>query len=171
MTMPILIKVLNNNTFDNDILFYSILIGTVGLIGYSIANKIFNKNKSYADKGVQTDGGGNLSDSPNPNNSENVSLIDTQTPSSSTFTDTSSLIPTTSEVGTQTIVEDVTPVKIEITPPQDIAGRVVDLSNAEYLAAKAEQLNALDPFSTTPWTPEKVSTLIDTLGMVNNIFN
>jgi hypothetical protein len=31
-------------------------------------------------------------------------------------------------------------------------------------------LNALDPFLATPWTPERVIEMIDTLGIVNNLF-
>ena len=166
--MTLVFKVLNNN-LDNDLVFYGLLIGAVGVIGYSFTSKFFSK--SYIEKGVQTDAGENLSDRPSQIIPDNVTSIDTLSPLSSTFKDTSPLIPTTSEVGTQTIAGDVTPVNIEVIPSQDIVGRVVDLSNAEYIAAKVEQLNALDPFLATPWTPERVSAMIDTLGMVNNLFN
>jgi len=166
--MTLLIKVLNNN-LDNDLVFYGLLIGVVGGIGYSLASKIFSK--SYFEKGVQTDAEKNLSDSPNQIIPDNMTSIDTLSPVSST--DTSSLIPKTSEVGIQTIAggEDLTPVNLEVIPTQDIVGRVVDPSNAEYIAAKVEQLNALDPFLATPWTPERVLEMIDTLGIVNNLFN
>jgi hypothetical protein len=129
--MTLITKVLNNN-LDNDIIFYSLLIGVVGVIGYSLISEIFSK--SYMEKGVQTDAENNLSDTPNQIIQENLTSIDTLSPVSST----SSLIPTTSEVGIQTI------------PNPDIVGRVIDLSNAEYIAAKADQLNALDPFLATP---------------------
>jgi hypothetical protein len=160
--MTLLFKILNNN-LDNELVFYGLFIGVVGAIGYSFTSKILRK--SYMEQGVQTDA--NFSDRPSQTIPDNVSSIDTLSPVSSTFKDTSSLIPTTSEVGIQTIAGDVTPV----IPNQDIVGRVVDLSNAEYIAAKVEQLNALDPFSATPWTPERVSAMIDTLGIVNNLFN
>lgn len=166
--MTLLIKVLNNN-LDNDFTFYGIFFGVVVTIGYSFASKILLK--SYIEKGVQTDAGKNISDSPSQNIQDNETSINTLPTVSSTFKDTSSLIPTTSEVGTQTIAGDVAPVNTEVIPNQDIVGRVVDLSNAEYIAAKADQLNALDPFLATPWTPERVSAMIDTLGIVNNLFN
>jgi len=178
--MTLLFKVLNNN-LDNDLVFYGLFIGVAGAIGYSFISKILSK--SYVETGVQTDAEKNVSDIPNQTLQENVASIDTLSPVSSTdsietlspvsstFKDTSSLIPRTSEVGIQTISENVTPVNIEVIPNQNIVGRVVDLSNAEYIAAKVEQLNALDPFSATPWTHERVMSMIDTLGIVNNLFN
>lgn len=166
--MSLLFKILNNN-LDNDIVFYGAFIGVVGAIGYSLAKQILRK--SYVDKGVQTNTEENFSDKPNQIDSDNMTSTDTSSPLSSTFDDTLTLIPTTSEVGIQTISGDVTPVNREIIPNQDISKRVVDLSNAEYIAAKVEQLNALDPFQATPWTPDKVNAMIDTLGVVNNLFN
>jgi hypothetical protein len=142
--MTLVFKVLNNN-LDNDFVFYGLLIGVVGTIGYSLASKILSK--SYVEKGVQTDTEKNLSDNSSQIIQDNVTSIDTLSPVSSTFKDTSSLTPTSSEVGIQTIAGDLTPVNI---PNQDIVGRVVDISNAEYIAAKVEQLNALDPFIATP---------------------
>ena len=163
--MTLVFKVLNNN-LDNDFVFYGLLIGVVGTIGYSLASKILSK--SYVEKGVQTDTEKNLSDNSSQIIQDNVTSIDTLSPVSSTFKDTSSLTPTSSEVGIQTIAGDLTPVNI---PNQDIVGRVEDISNAEYIAAKVEQLNALDPFIATPWTPDRVNAMIDTLGIVNNLFN
>ena len=162
--MTLFLKVLNNN-LDNDLVFYGLYIGVAGAIGYSFINNILRK--SYVEKGVQTEAEKNFSDSPSQNISDNVTSIDTLSPLSSK--DTSSLNPKISEVGTQTIAEEVT--NIEVIPNQDIVGRVVDLSNAEYIAAKVEELNALDPFLATPWTPERVCAMIDTLGIVNNLFN
>jgi hypothetical protein len=141
--MTLITKVLNNN-LDNDIIFYGTLIVVVGAIGYSIISEILSK--SYTEKGVQTDAENNISDRPNQIIQDNLTSIDTLSPVSST----SSLIPTTSEVGIQTIAGNVTPVNIEVIPNQDIVGRVIDLSNAEYIAAKVDQLNALDPFLATP---------------------
>jgi hypothetical protein len=144
--MTLVFKLLNNY-LDNDLVFYGVFIGIVGGIGYSFASKICSK--SYMDKSVQTDAGENSSDKPSEIIPNNITSIDTLSPVSSNVEDTSTLIPTTSEVGIQTITGDVTPVNIEVISNQDIAGRVVDISNAEYLAAKVEQLNALDPFSAT----------------------
>jgi len=166
--MTLLFKLLNNN-LDNDLVFYGLYIGVAGAIGYSFISNILKK--SYVEKGVQTEAEKNISDSPNQIISDNVTSIDTLSPLSSTFKDTSSLIPKISEVGTQTIAGEVTPVNIEVIPNQDIVGRVIDISNAEYIAAKVEELNALDPFLATPWTPERVCAMIDTLGIVNNLFN
>ena len=166
--MTLLLKIINNN-LDNDLVFYGVFIGAVGSIGYSFTRRILSK--SYVDKGVQTDAGENLSDRPDQIIAENITSKDALSPVSSTFKETSSIIPTTSEVGTQTITEDVTQVNTEVVPNQNIVERVVDISNAEYIAAKVDQLNAIDPFSTTPWTPEKVTAMIDTLGIVNNLFN
>jgi hypothetical protein len=137
-----------SNFLDNNIVFYGLFIGVVGAIGYSFTKKIVKK--SYMETGVQTESGKNFSDKSSQIIPDNVTSIDTLSPVSSTFKDTSSLIPTTSEVGTQTIAGDVTPVNTVVLPNQDIAGRVIDFSNAEYIAAKVEQLNALDPFLATP---------------------
>jgi hypothetical protein len=188
MTMTLLFKVLNN-PLDNDLVFYGLFFGVAGAIGYSFINEILRK--SYEEKSVQTDAENNLSDSQiipedvssietlSPVSStasidtlspvSSTASIETLSPLSSTFKDTSSLIPTLSEVGTQTIAGEVP--NIEVIPNQEIVGRVVDLSNAEYIATKVEQLNALDPFSATPWTPEKVCEMIDILGVVNNLFS
>src|SRR6266699_3847250 len=152
--MTLLLKVLNNN-IDNDLIFYGLLIGVTGTIAYSLISQIFSK--SYIEKGVQTDAEENFTDGPSKIIEDDASSIETISPVSSTFTDKSPLIPRTSEVGTQTIAGDVTPVNIEVIPSQEIVGTVVDLSNAEYIAAKVEQLNALDPFLATPCTPERVS--------------
>src|ERR1700747_765082 len=141
--MTLFLKVLNNN-LDNDLVFYGLYIGVAGAIGYSFINNILRK--SYVEKGVQTEAEKNFSDSPSQNNSDNVTSIDTLSPLSSK--DTSSLNHKISVLGTQTIAEEVT--NIEVIPNQDIVGRVVDLSNAEYIAAKVEELNALDPFLATP---------------------
>jgi hypothetical protein len=145
--MTLLLKIINNN-LDNDLVFYGVFIGAVGSIGYSFTRRILSK--SYVDKGVQTDAGENLSDRPSQIIAENVTSKDALSTVSSTFKETSSIIPTTSEVGTQTITEDVTQVNTEVVPNQNIVERVVDISNAEYIAAKVDQLNAIDPFSTTP---------------------
>jgi hypothetical protein len=161
----LLIKILNHN-LDNDIVFYGVLIGVVGSIGYSFTKQILSK--TYVEKGVQTNTEENLTANSSP--IDNVSSIETLSPLSSIFDDTLTLVPTTSDVGIQTIDEDLTPVNRAVIPNPDIVGKVVDLSNAEYIAAKVEQLNALDPFSETPWTPEKVNDMIDTLGIVNNLF-
>lgn len=165
--MTIILNTLNNN-LDNDIVFYASLIGIVGAIGFSFTKQILSK--SYVEKGVQTNAEENFSDNPSQIIPDNVSSTDTLSPVSSTFEDTSTLRPETSDVGIQTIPGDVTLINTEVIPNRDIAERVVDLSNAEYIAAKVAELNALDPFLATPWTPERVIEMIDTLGIVNNLF-
>lgn len=162
----LLFKVLNNN-LDNDFVIYALCIGVVGAIGYSLTSKILFLNtktntKTYVDTGVQTDA---VED-----DTDNLSDCSTETitPLSYKFGDRSTLISSsstsTSDVGTQTIAENV------ISNPENI-GRVIDLSNAEYIAAKVDELNTIDPFGATPWTSERVYDLIDTLGIVNNLFN
>jgi hypothetical protein len=164
--MTLIIKLLtNNNNFDNDLIFYSLLIGAVGAIGYSLTTKILLK--SYVEKSIQTDAGEIYSDKSSQISPDDFPSIHTLSPSSSTET----IRPPISKVETKSITGDITPVNIDVRPNQDIVGRVVDPSNAEYIATKVEQLNALDPFAATPWTPERVVSLIDTIGTVNNLFN
>lgn len=145
--MTLVLKVLNNNllniNLDNDLVLYVLCIGVVGAIGYSLTSKLLKK-KSYTDTGVQTDA---VED-----DLDNLSDCSTETlsPLSFTFEDRSTLIASSSNVETQTIAGNVTPVNIEVKPNQEIVGRVVDFSNAEYLAEKVEQLNNLDPFAATP---------------------
>jgi hypothetical protein len=157
----VLIKTLNNN-LDNELVLYGALIGVAGLIGYSLVSKLLVSKllkKSYVEKSVQTDTIEDILDTPDQltlENLENLNSIDTIAPSSPTLSETSSvetispisstlkdkfsLATRTSEVGTQTIAE----------PNPDNVGRFVDINNAEYIAAKVEQLNALDPFLATP---------------------
>jgi hypothetical protein len=146
--MALLLKLLSNN-LDNDIVVYSTLIVITGAIGYSfIINAL---RKSYVEKGVQTNTEKNIYDSLE----DDLTSINTLSPKSSTST-LKALTTKKSEVGTQTMTEEV---------------NIVDFSNTEYIATKVEQLNALDPFSATPWTPERLREMIDTLGIVNNLFN
>jgi len=166
--MTLVLKVLNNNllniNLDNDLVLYVLCIGVVGAIGYSLTSKLLKK-KSYTDTGVQTDA---VED-----DLDNLSDCSTETlsPLSFTFEDRSTLIASSSNVETQTIAGNVTPVNIEVKPNQEIVGRVVDFSNAEYLAEKVEQLNNLDPFAATPWTSERLLEILEILGIVNNLFN
>jgi len=132
--MTLVFKVLSNN-LDNDFVIYALCIGVVGAIGYSLTSKILCLNtKTYVDTGVQTD--------VVEDDSDNLSDCSTETlsPLSSTFGDRATLISSSSssDIGTQTIAN------------QETYRRVVDLSNAEYIAAKVEQLNNLDPFGATP---------------------
>jgi hypothetical protein len=125
--MALLLKLLSNN-LDNDIVVYSTLIVITGAIGYSfIINAL---RKSYVEKGVQTNTEKNIYDSLE----DDLTSINTLSPKSSTST-LKALTTKKSEVGTQTMTEEV---------------NIVDFSNTEYIATKVEQLNALDPFSATP---------------------
>lgn len=155
--MTIVLKVLSNN-LDNDFVFYTLCIGVVGAMGYSLTSKLLRK--SYKDTGVQTDTLENLSD--NDSSSDTLSDCSTETlsPLSSTFESTSTLITRTSEAGTQTMAG-------EVKPNQDTVGRVQDFTNPEFLAAKAEELNSADPFAATPWTPEWILQVLEILGIIN----
>jgi hypothetical protein len=93
----------------------------------------------------------------NPNNiiQDNITSIETLSPVSPSST----VIPATSEVGIQTIAEDVEtvttvlpspPVNIEVVPNPDIIGSFIDTSNSELIATKVDLLNALDPFIAIP---------------------
>lgn len=164
--MILVIKLLSNNfNIDNDLVFYGLLIGFVGGIGYSLTSKILIK--SYVEKGVQTDAGKTYSDSSSQITPDDFPSIHTLSPSSSTET----IKATISSVRTKTIAVDKTPVNIEVIPNQDIVERVVDVSNTDYISTKVEQFNALDPFAATPWTHDKVASMMDTLGKVKDLFN
>nr|UEP17182.1 hypothetical protein [Russula sp.] len=95
-------------------------------------------NKKYVDKGTQTDTSENLMDNP-----------------------------ATSEVGIQTIAEDVNTVTT-VLPNPEITGNIIDPTNPEYIAIKVNELNLLDPFIAIPWTPERLIAVIETLQMLNN---
>jgi hypothetical protein len=154
-----------NNILDNDILFYGMFAGVVCHMSFFFLSAIQPLKKEMTEKGVQTDALEEFSDRPSQIIQENLSSIETLSPVSPAFEETSAVIPSTSEVGTPTIAEDV---NIEVVPNPDIVGRVLDPSNAEYIAAKVDQLNALDPFLATPWTPERVSAMIDSLSLLND---
>jgi hypothetical protein len=176
--MPIIRIITSLNLLENDNISLGVLTSVVvGIIGYKIVKRLL-KSK-YVDKGTQTDASENLSDTQNQLTQENVTSMDTLSPVSSTSSIntlspvsstssmetlsprsyTTTIIQDTSEVGVQTITENIktvttnlpiSPINKEVVPNQDIVGRVVDPSNADYIAAKVEQLNALDPFSATP---------------------
>jgi hypothetical protein len=136
-----------NNIIDNDILFFGMFAGVVCHLGFSFVRAIQPVKKEMTETGVQTDALEESSDRPSEIIQDNLTSIDTLSPVSPAFEDTSTIIPSSSQVGTSTIAEDV---NIEVVPNQEIVGSVVDPSNAEYIAAKVEQLNALDPFLATP---------------------
>lgn len=149
--ITVFLKLLNTN-LDNEIVLYSTIIVVTGTITFTLLKKTLSK--SYVETGVQTNIEGNYYDSFDPIISDDVSSINTLSPKSSSST--LKALKKKSEVGTQTETEKI---------------NNVDFSNSEYIATKVEQLNALDPFSATPWTPERVLETIDTLGIVNNLFN
>jgi hypothetical protein len=87
-------------------------------------------NKKYVDKGTQTDTSENLMDNP-----------------------------ATSEVGIQTIAEDVNtittvlptqPVNTEVVSNPEIIGSIIDPTNAEHIAIIVDKLNFVDPFIAIP---------------------
>jgi len=190
-----------SNNLDNDFVFYGVFIGVAGAIGYSLIRKITSKTyidqdvqtdtvENFSDSSSQilsdnvtsTDTLSPLSsidtlstlsstDTLSPSSStDSLSTIcstDTLSPTSSIFKNTSSLISRTSDVGIQTSDVGIQTIAGNVRPNQAI----LDLSNAEYIANKVDQLNAIDPFSATPWTPERLIEMIDVLGIVNNLFN
>jgi hypothetical protein len=156
-----------NYICDNDIIFYGMFVGVVCHLGLSFLSSIQHGNKVMTETGVQTDAVVDLSNGPSQIIPDNPPSIETLTPVTPAFEDTSTITPTQSQVGTPTIAADVnvevvpnldivgTPtiaadVNVEVVPNLDIVGTVVDPSNAEYIAARVDQLNALDPFSATP---------------------
>lgn len=183
-----------NHILDQDILFYGMFAGVVCHMSLFLLSVI---PKEKIEKGVQTDALEEFSDRPSHIIQDNLNSIETVTPVSQTIEDTSVAIPSTSQietsstsqvaipstsqvgtsstsqagtpstsqVGTPTIAENI---NIEVAPNPDIVGRAIDPSNAEYIAAKVDQLNALDPFLATPWTPERVSAMIDSLSLLND---
>jgi len=228
----IIIKLINHNfvhnNVDNDVVIYTLIIGTLGTIGFSLARQLLRK--TYMDKGVQTEVPktsevgtqtevprtlevGTQTDikktseistqtevkktseistqteaeepylnSPNKIIPDDESSIETLCLDSSTSDDIDTLsdVSSSSDVtlvpriwnrGVQTEPVNVTPINTEVIPNQILTDRVAELSNAEFLAANVDQLNAIDPFSATPWTPERVLETIENLGIINNLFN
>jgi hypothetical protein len=87
-----------------------------------------------------------LSPSSSTDSLSTICSTDTLSPTSSIFKNTSSLISRTSDVGIQTSDVGIQTIAGNVRPNQAI----LDLSNAEYIANKVDQLNAIDPFSATP---------------------
>ena len=115
-----------NYLINNDLVFYSMFAGTVGLIGYKFAS--FYLNSFYVDKSIQTDAWEDYSNRPSQIGSDSLTSIDTITPISENISPISTL-QTISEVGTQTITDGtstvttvlpIPPVNIEMIPNTDI---------------------------------------------------
>jgi len=161
-------------------ILFGLLIGVAFHLGISYLIAIQQNKKETTDTGVQKD---NLEDSSNVSsiertdtevqtddweNSSDTSSIETVTPSNWNAGETSSVIPTTSEVETQTIAGDV---NTEVVPNPNIAENGIVPTNEGHLANVADQLNLIDPFAATPWNAETVSAVIDQLNTFNNLFN
>src|ERR1700760_2456144 len=133
MPMEILDQIL-----DNDILFYGMFVGVVCHIGISFICSIQRSKKEITETGVQTDAGDNYSDKPSQIIQDNVTSIEALSPASPAFEGTSSVIPTTSEVGTQTIAEgtsSIIPTTSEVgtqTIAKDFLEKIKDPSYAEF---------------------------------------
>jgi hypothetical protein len=147
-----IIKILNNY-LENEYVFYGVFVGCVGALGYSFISSYLDKKS--VDKGTQTETSENLMDNPSKIIQDNITSIETLSPVSPS----SSLIPTTSEVGIQTMAPDVNtvttvlptpPINIEVVPNPDTIVSIIDTSNAQQVAIKVDQLNALDPFAAVP---------------------
>jgi|SRR5882757_701063 hypothetical protein len=130
-----------------DIIFYGMLVSVVCHVGLSYLSSIKHGNKEMVETGVQTDTLIDYSNKSTQTITETSSVIPTTSEvGTQTIENTSSVIKTTSEVGTQTIVKDLKDLDFNL----DIVGRVIDPSNAEYFAKKVDELNALDPFGASP---------------------
>jgi len=115
-----------NYTLNNDLVFYSMFAGTVGLIGYKFISSYVNS--FYVDKSIQTDAWENYSNRSSQMAPESITSIDTITPISENISPISTL-QTTSGVGTLTTTDGastvttvlpIPTVNVEIVPNPDI---------------------------------------------------
>ena len=122
------IMTLFNYTLNNDLVFYSMFAGTVGLIGYKFISTYVNS--FYVDKGVQTEAWEDYSNRPSLIGPESVTSLDTVTPISQYVSPTSEVgIQTISDrVSTATTVLPIPPINIEMTPNSDIVRGATSLT-------------------------------------------
>ena len=122
------IMTLFNYTLNNDLVFYSMFAGTVGLIGYKFISTYVNS--FYVDKGVQTEAWEDYSNRPSLIGPESVTSLDTVTPISQYVSPTSEVgIQTISDrVSTATTVLPIPPINIEMIPNSDIVRGATSLT-------------------------------------------
>ena len=115
-----------NYLINNDFVFYSILAGSVGFMGYSFATSYLNS--FYVDKGVQTSAWEDYSDRTSQLASNSVTSIDIVTPISENISPVSTLqttsgvgsLTTTDGASTVTTVLPIPTVNVETVPNPDI---------------------------------------------------
>lgn len=167
-----------NYLTNNDLIFYGAFAGTVGFIGYKLVTSYINS--FYIDKGVQTEAWEDYSNRTSQMGAKSVTSIDTVTPISGNISPVFTTN-TTSEIGTQTIIESsstvttvlpVPPINIEIIPNQDI--KVYDLhelKTQEIMELFSEDINkngltdtyvkhVIDSFSITQLNSEDINEAI-----------
>lgn len=151
-----------NYALDNSLFFGVAFAGTIGFIGYKFVSSYFNSN--LVDKGVQTSAWEDYSDRSSQIASKSVTSIDTVTPISDNVSPTFSAH-TSSELGAQTITESISTVTTVLpTPPINMEM----IPNPDIILTTVNQINTLDHFLTTAWTPDKVNAMLVSLDLVNN---
>ena len=154
-----------NYLINNDLVFYSMFAGTVGLIGYKFASSYLNS--FYVDKSIQTDAWEDYSERLSQIGSKSVTSIDTITPISKNISPVSTL-QTSSDLGIKTITDGSStvttvlptpPVNVEIIPNPDIVntGTVV-----------IENTRASDYFAHITWVQQSVDAMMARADLVNN---
>jgi hypothetical protein len=128
-----------NYLINNDFVFYSILAGSVGFMGYSFATSYLNS--FYVDKGVQTSAWEDYSNRPSQIASDSVTSLETMTPVSPTFVETSPVVQATSDnVSTVTTILPMPYPDIAIVSNQDI----IELNSQKSLVdSKIQEINEL----------------------------
>ena len=166
-------------------------VGVACHVGFSLVSSIWYSGNKQVDKGVQTDAWEDYSDRPSQIASDNLTSLNTMTPEISPSELVNS---TSSDIGAQTITEGISPVttvlpvrpvNIEVIPNPDIVRdtgiQTIPTEDATIITEMIPVFpdssniggvaNALDHFLATAWTPEKVSAMIDSMGLINNLFS
>jgi hypothetical protein len=141
-----------NYAIDNGLLFWAGFTIQAGITGYSFISAYFGC--SYVDKGVQTDAWEDYSNRPSQIGSDSVTSLDTITPISENISPIIS-VPSTSEIGTQTITDSISTVttilpvpttNIEIIPNPDIGIRNLNIliNPVELSPADIRQMEILN---------------------------
>jgi len=127
-----------NYLINNDLVFYSMFAGTVGLIGYKFASSYLNS--FYVDKSIQTDAWEDYSERLSQIGSKSLTSIDTITPISKNISPVSTL-QTSSDLGIKTITDGsstvttvlpIPSINIERIPNPDLTAKVFDTITISY---------------------------------------
>jgi hypothetical protein len=150
-----------NYALDNGLLFGVAFVGTVGFIGYKFATSYINS--IYIDKEVQTAAWEDYSDRTSQITSNSITSIDTVTPISDNVSPTFTAH-TTSEIGIQTITDGSSTTTVLPIPPINIEM----IPNPDIVLNTVKQINTLDNFLATAWTPDKIQAMLTSLDLVSN---